>query len=107
MRILFVVNRLAHVRHFDRAVRLLADRGHDVCLASQDDDVELWGVLARQPRIRAVVAPRNRGDDWGAVLQKDSPLTACVTQAVDTLRESGELQRITDEWIGAEAPELQ
>ena len=66
MRILFVVNRLAHVRHFDRAVRLLADRGHDVCLASQDDDVELWGVLARQPRIRAVVAPRNRGDGWGA-----------------------------------------
>ena len=47
------------------------------------------------------------GDDWGAVLEKDSPLTACVTQAVDTLRESGELQRITDEWIGAEAPELQ
>jgi hypothetical protein len=66
LRILFVVNRLAHVRHFDRAVRLLADRGHDVCLASQDDDVELWGVLARQPRIRAIVAPRNRGDDWGA-----------------------------------------
>lgn len=66
MRVLFVVNRLAHVRHFDRAVRLLADRGHDVCLASQDDDVELWGVLARQPRIRAIVAPRNRGDDWGA-----------------------------------------
>jgi hypothetical protein len=66
VRILFVVNRLAHVRHFDRAVRLLADRGHDVCLASQDDDVELWGVLARQPRIRAIVAPRNRGDDWGA-----------------------------------------
>ena len=62
MRILFVVNRLAHVRHFDRAVRLLADRGHDVCLASQDDDVELWGVLVRQPRIRAIVAPRNRGD---------------------------------------------
>jgi polar amino acid transport system substrate-binding protein len=47
------------------------------------------------------------GDDWGAVLEKDSPLTECVTQAVDTLRESGELQRITDQWIGAEAPELQ
>jgi polar amino acid transport system substrate-binding protein len=47
------------------------------------------------------------GDDWGAVLEKDSPLTACVTQAVDTLRESGELGRITDQWIGAEAPELQ
>jgi polar amino acid transport system substrate-binding protein len=47
------------------------------------------------------------GDDWGAVLEKGSPLTACVTQAVDTLRESGELQQITDQWIGAEAPELQ
>jgi hypothetical protein len=66
MRVLFVVNRLAHVRHFDRAVRLLADRGHDVCLASQDDDVELSGALAGHPRIRAVIAPRNRGDDWGA-----------------------------------------
>ena len=47
------------------------------------------------------------GDDWGAVLEKGSPLTPCVTQAVDALRESGELQQITDQWIGAEAPELQ
>lgn len=66
MRILFILNRMAHVRHFDRAVRLLADRGHDICLASQDDDVQLRGVVARQPRITAVVGPRNRGDDWVA-----------------------------------------
>jgi len=66
MRILFVVHRLAHVRHFDRAVRLLADRGHDVCLASQDDDVELSGVLAGQPRITAIAAARSRSDDWVA-----------------------------------------
>ena len=64
MRILFVVNRMAHVRHFDRAVRLLSDRGHDVCLASQDDDLELRGVLSEQPRITATAAPRNRNDDW-------------------------------------------
>lgn len=55
---------MAHVRHFDRAVRLLADRGHDVTLASQDDDVELRGVLAGQPRITPVAGPRNRTDDW-------------------------------------------
>lgn len=66
MRILFVLNRMAHVRHFDRAVRLLADRGHDICLASQDDDVELRDPLSRQPRIRATTAPRNREDDWAA-----------------------------------------
>ncbi len=64
MRILFVLNRRAHVRHFDRAVRLLADRGHDICLASQDDDVDVRGVLAGHPRITAAAAPRNRTDDW-------------------------------------------
>jgi len=64
MRLLFILNRMAHVRHFDRAVRLLADRGHEITLASQDDDVELRGVLAAQPRITAMSAPRNRTDDW-------------------------------------------
>lgn len=66
MRILFILNRMAHVRHFDRAVRLLADRGHEVCLASQDDDLDLRGVLASQPGITATSAARNRGDDWSA-----------------------------------------
>lgn len=46
-------------------------------------------------------------NDWGAVLEKGSPLTACVSNAIDTLKSSGELQKITDQWIGAEAPELQ
>lgn len=64
MRVLFVVNRMTHVRHFDRAIRLLADRGHQVVLASQDDDVELRGVVANQERITPIVAPRNRTDDW-------------------------------------------
>jgi hypothetical protein len=64
MRFLFVVNRMTHVRHFDRAVRLLADRGHEIVLASQDDDVEVRGVLAGQARITPIVGPRNRADDW-------------------------------------------
>lgn len=46
------------------------------------------------------------GDDWGAALEKGSPLTACVSQAIDTLRDSGELEAITNQWIGAEAPAL-
>jgi hypothetical protein len=64
MRILFVLNRMAHVRHFDRAVRLLADRGHEVLLASQDGDIALEGVLAGHARVRAVSAPRSRKDQW-------------------------------------------
>jgi len=46
------------------------------------------------------------GDDWGVVLAKDSALTPCVSSAVSALRDSGELATITEEWIGAEAPEL-
>ena len=47
------------------------------------------------------------GDDWGAVLEKGSSLTTCVSQAITTLKDSGELQQITNQWIGAEAPALQ
>jgi polar amino acid transport system substrate-binding protein len=43
------------------------------------------------------------------VLAKDSELTPCVDQALEQLKGSGELDRITDEWMGGQAgaPELQ
>jgi polar amino acid transport system substrate-binding protein len=49
------------------------------------------------------------GDDWGLVLAKDSELTPCVNKALETLKSSGELERITDKWMGGQAgaPELQ
>jgi polar amino acid transport system substrate-binding protein len=43
------------------------------------------------------------GDEWGLLLQKDSPLTTCVDQAIAALDSSGELQAITSQWIGADA----
>ena len=47
------------------------------------------------------------GDTWGALLEKDSALTPCVSQAIADLRESGELEQITEKWMGSEtAPEL-
>jgi polar amino acid transport system substrate-binding protein len=48
------------------------------------------------------------GDTWGALLQKDSKLTPCVSAAVDKLSASGELKRIESTWMGAAAgaPEL-
>jgi polar amino acid transport system substrate-binding protein len=39
------------------------------------------------------------GDDWGAALEKDSKLTACVSQAVDKLQASGELAKLQKQWI--------
>ena len=35
--------------------------------------------------------PAPGGDEWGALLEKDSPLTACVSAAIDELNSSGEL----------------
>lgn len=48
------------------------------------------------------------GDAFGLVLAKDSPLTASVTAAVDTLRDNGTLQKLADKWLAdaADAPLL-
>lgn len=45
-------------------------------------------------------------DEFGLLLAKDSPLTPCVDLALDALRESGELDQITQEWMSdfTEAP---
>ena len=48
------------------------------------------------------------GEEWGALLGHESPLTDCVTGAVEALEESGELEKITQRWMSqaANAPEL-
>lgn len=48
------------------------------------------------------------GDRWGALLEKDSELTGCVSQAIEALADSGELEKITQRWMSqaAGAPEL-
>ena len=46
-------------------------------------------------------------EQFGAVLDKGSPLTACVTQAVDALRADGTLDQLVDQWLSTQgAPEL-
>jgi polar amino acid transport system substrate-binding protein len=48
------------------------------------------------------------GDQWGALLARDSALTPCVSKAVDEMRSSGELDQLTKRWMSqaAGAPEL-
>ena len=48
------------------------------------------------------------GEEWGALLGKGSPLTSCVSQAIEELDSSGELETITQRWMSqaAGAPEL-
>ncbi len=42
------------------------------------------------------------GDNFGLLLAKDSPITSCVSQAVDAIRASGELDEITAKWLSTE-----
>jgi polar amino acid transport system substrate-binding protein len=48
------------------------------------------------------------GDSFGLLLEKDSELTRCVDEAIAALESSGELEQITNKWMGAAAgaPEL-
>jgi polar amino acid transport system substrate-binding protein len=52
--------------------------------------------------------PAPGGDTWGALMEKGSPLAACVSKAVEDLRSSGELQKINQRWMSqaASAPLL-
>ena len=46
-------------------------------------------------------------EQFGAVLDKGSPLTDCVSQAVDALREDGTLDQLASQWLEQQgAPEL-
>ncbi len=47
-------------------------------------------------------------EQFGAVLDKDSPLTPCVSEAVEALRADGSLDAIEQEWLASAgaAPEL-
>ena len=51
--------------------------------------------------------PEGEVEQFGAVLDKGSPLTDCVSQAVDALREDGTLDQLASEWLEQQgAPEL-
>jgi polar amino acid transport system substrate-binding protein len=40
---------------------------------------------------------------FSIVLEKDSPLTECVNGAIATLRDNGELEQLTEEWMSESA----
>ncbi len=48
------------------------------------------------------------GDQWGALLAKDSSLTPCVDRALEKMKASGELEKLNQQWMSkaAGAPEL-
>jgi polar amino acid transport system substrate-binding protein len=91
---------------------------NDVVTALKQDQVDAVVVdLPTAFYVTAAQVPNSKivgqfsapgGDSFGLLLEKDSELTECVDQALTALEESGELEQITNKWIGAAAgaPEL-
>jgi polar amino acid transport system substrate-binding protein len=95
------------------------DTSNDVVTALKQGQVDAividvptaYFLTATQVPEAAIVGqfPAPGGDQWGALLEKDSPLTACVSQAIDDLNESGELPAIEKQWMSevTKAPVLE
>lgn len=89
------------------------DTSNDVVTALEQERVEAIVVdLPTAFYLTAVQVPEAEivgqfsapgGDEWGALLEKGSPLTPCISFAIDSLRESGELAKIEREWISEKA----
>jgi polar amino acid transport system substrate-binding protein len=45
--------------------------------------------------------PSGTPEQFGLVLDKGSPLTGCVSQAVDALRADGTLKTLTEKWLSS------
>ena len=85
------------------------DTSNDVVTALKNEQVD--AVVVDVPTayfLTAVQVPEGKtvgqfpapgGDEWGALLEKDSPLTACVSAAIEELKESGELPAIEKRWM--------
>lgn len=70
--------------------------------AAELDDGVIVGQLADE-------AGEGEVEQFGAVLELDSPLTDCVSQAVDSLRADGTLDQLEQEWLAdvTDAPVLE
>lgn len=94
------------------------NNSNDVVSAFKQDQVDAivvdlpTAIYLRDAELNdAVVAgqfEQEGGDEWGALMAKDSELKGCVDQAIDSLREEGTLEEITDQWMSdsAKAPML-
>jgi polar amino acid transport system substrate-binding protein len=63
----------------------------------------LSGVEVENGLIVGQLPSTGSGDQFGLLLAKDSPLTKCVSDAVDALKGNGTLDKIAGQWLGTDA----
>jgi polar amino acid transport system substrate-binding protein len=63
--------------------------------------VDQGKVAGRLPAVEGA------GEYFGVVLAKDSPLTACVNQAIQAIKDDGTLDELEQKWLAGSAPVLE
>lgn len=63
----------------------------------------LSGVEVKNGLIVGQLPSTGSGDQFGLLLAKDSPITSCVSKAVDQLKSAGTLDSIAATWLGTDA----
>jgi polar amino acid transport system substrate-binding protein len=63
----------------------------------------LSGVEVDNGIIVGQLPSTGEGDEFGLLLAKDSPITSCVSKAVDSLKTKGSLDKIAATWLGTDA----
>ncbi|MEI6108793.1 MAG: ABC transporter substrate-binding protein [Actinomycetes bacterium] len=63
----------------------------------------LSGVEVTNGLIVGQLPSTGDGDNFGLLLAKSSPITTCVSQAVDALKADGTLDAITTKWLATDA----
>lgn len=63
----------------------------------------LSGVEVKDGIIVGQLPSTGSGDQFGLLLSKGSPVTSCVSQAVDAITADGTLAAITDKWLATDA----
>ena len=63
----------------------------------------LSGVEVENGLIVGQLPSTGKGDEFGLLLAKGSGLTKCVSDAVDSLKSNGTLDRIAGQWLGTDA----
>ena len=83
----------------DDAKAALANGQVDAIVVDLPTAFYLTAVELEGGQILGQLEGAEAGDSFGLVLDKDSPLTAAVSAAVDRLRESGKLAEIEKTWL--------
>lgn len=94
------------------------DNSNDVVTAFKQGQVDAivvdlpTAIYLRDAELNGTVVAgqfeQDGGDEWGALMAKDSDLKSCVDQAIDALREEGTLEEFEQTWMSdsAKAPML-